>query len=119
MGAYESIGAANNVTLIITLGVSGADFNSYTVENWQALVGFEQESWLGQALSNATVTADVTATADTGSGVPSVNYGFSAGEGGSVGTLTITISGLNVPEPTTSTLSLLALAGLCARRRRK
>lgn len=37
---------------------------------------------------------------------------------GSVGTI-ITINGLNVPEPTTSTLSLLALAGLCARRRRK
>ena len=37
---------------------------------------------------------------------------------GSVGTI-ITINGLNVPEPTTSTLSLLALAGFCARRRRK
>lgn len=36
------------------------------------------------------------------------------GNGGQVGTLSVV-----VPEPTTSTLSLLALAALCARRRRK
>ena len=31
----------------------------------------------------------------------------------------LAISGMSVPEPTTATLSLLALAGLAARRRRK
>jgi hypothetical protein len=56
--------------------------------------------------------------AETGEAAPTVSYGYAAG-GSNVGTLTITITGLNVPEPTTSTLSLLALAGLCARRRRK
>ena len=35
------------------------------------------------------------------------------------GVLSIAVSGLAVPEPTTSTLSLLALAALAARRRRK
>ena len=35
------------------------------------------------------------------------------------GVLSIQISEFSVPEPTTTTLSLLALAGLCARRRRK
>ncbi|MBR2313615.1 MAG: autotransporter-associated beta strand repeat-containing protein, partial [Akkermansia sp.] len=46
-----------------------------------------------------------------------VSYG--AGTGAQVGSLVITIAGLNVPEPATSTLSLLALAALAARRRRK
>ncbi|MBQ9829191.1 MAG: PEP-CTERM sorting domain-containing protein [Akkermansia sp.] len=35
------------------------------------------------------------------------------------GDLVITISGLSIPEPATSTLSLLALAALAARRRRR
>ena len=41
------------------------------------------------------------------------NYYVSFNSEGSV------IAGLSVPEPTTATLGLLALAGLCARRRRK
>lgn len=120
MGAYESTGAVSGATLTITLGVSGADFSSYTVENWQALVGFEQDSWLGQALVDATFTTEaVAAPAEAGSAAPTVSYGYAAGGGGgNVGTLTITITGLNVPEPTTATLSLLALAALAARRRR-
>ena len=44
----------------------------------------------------------------------SVSYRVS----GDVGSLVL-VSMDVVPEPTTSTLSLLALAGLCARRRRK
>jgi hypothetical protein len=44
----------------------------------------------------------------------SVSYRVS----GDVGSLVL-VSMAVVPEPTTSTLSLLALAGLCARRRRK
>lgn len=119
IGAYESTGAVSGATLTITLGVSGANFSSYTVENWQALVGFDQESWLGQELVDATFTTTV-APAEAGSSAPTVSYGYAAGDGGSnVGTLTITITGLNVPEPATATLSLLALVGLAARRRRK
>lgn len=50
------------------------------------------------------------------SGVTFDSIGFIIdGEGGSVGIKNISI----VPEPTTATLSLLALAGLAARRRRK
>lgn len=45
-------------------------------------------------------------------------YGNPIGRGSYVGLNTVTFSG-TVPEPTTATLSLLALAGLAARRRRK
>ena len=121
MGAYESTGAVSGATLTITLGVSGADFSSYTVENWKALVGFD--GWLGTMLENQNATyqvADGAAAVSEGASAPAVSYGYAAGGGGgNVGTLVITISGLNVPEPTTSTLSLLALAALAARRRRK
>lgn len=101
-------------TLVIELGnFDYADFAAVEGDAWTTYVGFQKGSWLAEALSN-------TPAALTEGGAPTVSYGFtSAGEGSNVGMLTITINGLNVPEPTTSTLSLLALAGLCARRRRK
>lgn len=52
-------------------------------------------------------------------------YTFKAGEIGFTGyyagshALNLVVGGGSVPEPTTGSLSLLALAGLCARRRRK
>ena len=88
-------------------------------EAWGELVGFS--GWLGTMLEEqGAVFAGAAGDPVAQSTAPSVSYGYSAGSGGSnVGTLVITINGLNVPEPTTSTLSLLALAGLCARRRRR
>lgn len=53
------------------------------------------------------------------------DYTFKAGEIGFTGyfwgshNLNLVVGGGSVPEPTTGSLSLLALAGLCARRRRK
>ena len=85
---------------------------------WGELVGFE--GWLGTMLEEQNATfAGAAGEPVAQSSAPSVSYGYTAGSDGNVGTLVITINGLNVPEPTTSTLSLLALAGLCARRRRK
>ncbi len=87
-----------------------------------ASVLFASDSWLGKLLAqsnNANVEISISqvaageAAAAGGGASTGVSYST-----GSVGTI-ITINGLNVPEPTTSTLSLLALAGLCARRRRK
>ena len=58
-------------------------------------------------------------------GPQSSDYTFKEGEIGFTGydfgshALNLVVGGGSVPEPTTGTLSLLALAGLCARRRRK
>ncbi|MBQ8376858.1 MAG: PEP-CTERM sorting domain-containing protein, partial [Akkermansia sp.] len=106
--------------LSITLSGFGSDF---VIED-NAILGmvkFDASSWLAQALEeqgaewSAEITEATENTVVTQSSVPTVTY--SAGE--NVGTLVITINGLNVPEPTTATLSLLALAALAARRRRK
>ena len=89
-----------------------------------ASILFAADSWLGQLLSsqgaNAYVSGslDAPASVSEGGSGSSVSVSYSAATGDNVGTI-ITITGLNVPEPTTSTLSLLALAALAARRRRK
>ena len=87
---------------------------------WQALVGFE--GWLGQMLVDQDATYNVgeaPAVAEGGTAAPTVSYSYTAGTGSNVGTLSIVVAGLNVPEPTTGTLGLLSLVALAARRRRK
>ena len=107
--------------LSITLSGFGSDFRITSEEAILGMVKFDASSWLAQALEeqgaewSAEITEATENTVVTQSSVPTVTY--SAGE--NVGTLVITINGLNVPEPTTATLSLLALAALAARRRRK
>ncbi|MBQ6942567.1 MAG: PEP-CTERM sorting domain-containing protein, partial [Akkermansia sp.] len=84
---------------------------------------FTADSWLGQLLTAQGATAYVSGAVETpasvseGGSTGGVSVSYSAATGGNVGTV-ITITGLNVPEPATSTLSLLALAALAARRRR-
>ena len=108
--------------LSITLSGFGSDF---VIED-NAILGmvkFDASSWLAQALEEqdaewrAEITASTENTVVAQSCVPTVTYSAVTGE--NVGMLVITINGLNVPEPATSTLSLLALAALAARRRRK
>ncbi len=98
----------------LTITLSGFSM----AEDGTANVLFAENSWLGQLLSQAN-NADVEisyspVTVGGAGGDEGVAVSYSTGN---VGTI-ITISGLNVPEPTTATLSLLALAALAARRRR-
>ncbi|MBP3499449.1 MAG: hypothetical protein J6J97_05120 [Akkermansia sp.] len=111
-----------NLTLTLNYTLAG-DLASAETVNWQDLVGFT--GILGDLLTAQTPEATVdlaegeAAVAASGT-APTVEYTYRApADGAQVGTLVIAINGLNVPEPATSTLSLLALAALCARRRRK
>ncbi len=108
----------------LSITLSGVGFDSY--ENLTAGSGiiFTADSWLGQLLTAQGATAYVSGAVETpasvseGGSTGGVSVSYSAATGSNVGTV-ITITGLNVPEPATSTLSLLALAALAARRRRK
>ena len=120
LGAVEQHGSGV-YDITITLDGFGAEYD-FTQVALAGLVKFDADSWLGKEIGNvepvvsiadeqqvATLSDNVGAAA-----TPSVSYTATP----SVGTLVITITGLNVPEPATSTLSLLALAALAARRRR-
>ena len=113
-------GAFGTYTLTFTLDVNlGAGFTEGSID-WSSLVGFD--GWLGSMLATQMPempdVGEMPAELSQEAG-PSVSYNYTAGEGSNVGSLVITINGLNVPEPATSTLSLIALAALAARRRRK
>lgn len=108
-------------TFSITL--EGFSLSDYTGTGENKGLYFAADSWLGQLLvaqgasqyvKGDTLEAGAQATAGSGSGV-SVRYYNSTS---SVGTVII-ISGLQVPEPATSTLGLIALTALVSRRRRK
>ena len=108
-------------TYDLTITLSGFGDGFTVTQDILNMVGFDSTSWLGLALVSqkaeyTVVTEQTPATAGEG-GVPTVSY--AAGTGASVGSLVITIAGLNVPEPASATLGLAALMMLCARRRRK
>ncbi len=96
----------------------GADFTveSLTGEDWRELVSFG--GGLGELLDlqGATYLSPADEVASI-TGNPYVFYDYEVTDG--IGSLVVTVHGVTVPEPTTATLSLLALAALAARRRRK
>ena len=105
-----------------TITLSGFSMGDYSGLATGGPLVFASDSWLGNLLSKAenadvqmVITSTETAAAAAAESGAATGVTFSSG---SVGTV-ITITGLNVPEPATCTLSLLALASLAARRRRK
>ncbi len=120
LGAVEQHGSGV-YDITITLDGFGADY-AFTQEDLAGLVKFDADSWLGKVIGNVTPEVSivdeqqVAALSDNvgAAATPSVSYTATP----SVGTLVITITGLNVPEPASATLGLAALMMLCARRRR-
>lgn len=109
-----------NITLEGTLNMTGSDFSKvlFTGTNMQQSEGiWDASSFI---VTDANGQALTYAGSDSGH-VGEEGYFWLETKGGeTVGsTLTVTIVAKATPEPTTATLSLLALAGLCARRRRK
>ena len=102
-------GSDKNATIPVTLTLAGIttnislDFGGRTTTGTLDLAG-DNAITIG---ANETVSLALTMTASNG---------FNTYSGITAGSVTYT---LPVPEPTTATLSLLALAGLAARRRRK
>ncbi len=116
-GAYD-------VTLTLSnFGISGAVLGESGDLTALSNAGITFTGWLGDALSNqttATALAEAVEDAPAAPTAPTVSYTYTpVTEGSNVGTLVITINGLNVPEPASATLGLAALMMLCARRRRK
>ena len=133
---------ANNTDNAITLGgfstvanavTSGGGTHAAGIGNLWTLVKLQQsetdystlgESYASLAADSASGTSSVTFSQDVvidakASQTFTMTFDRRSGEGGSTGFANITSIGVNViPEPTTATLSLLALCGLAARRRR-
>ena len=105
----DGVSQANNTSrdLILTLGGDFGGTASYT----------HQGSNTGSLISKP-LTLQKAVSVAVGD---SVDFSLNVQEGVSLGTFvglkSITFSTPNIPEPTTATLSLLALAGLAARRR--
>ena len=139
-GLSVEAGTTLTLNLDVLNAVGGDEHGTYDLTITLTLTGFDAEfdfssitdqvvidagSWLGYELSgvipvvtNSALNEGASAV-ENSAGAPTLTYTTTAASGGNVGTLVITIGGLNVPEPTTATLSLLALAALAARRRRK
>ena len=116
-GAYDDgptsdvLGSEGSVTLTYTLGAHDDSSGSWIY------VGDNETSYYATGLSTSYSTFDTIKIDNLGGAVEQVyvhNRVLSTAE---VGTLMGEIA--SIPEPTTATLSLLALAGLAARRRRK
>ena len=109
--------AGTPITLIEDLSMESSGFDFYNMTPDQTTLTLNGKV--------AGETVEMGGTQFTYVGPQSSDYTFKEGEIGFTGyeegsyALNLVVGGGSVPEPTTGSLSLLALAGLCARRRRK
>ena len=127
-GEYVALGvtlkeAAESITLTFdTTGKLGYSLWSYDGTTATELVGLTYQGGAGDGIESTYNTADI-AAGSTIFAIWTANHPTSSETGGQA--ITVSEIGLSytaappVPEPATATLSLLALAGLAARRRRK
>lgn len=119
--------AAGSVTGLVDLEFVFTGFSTDLAYGTGSLAGLKEAygiefgGVLGEMLHPAADTENMLNVASTISTDSADTWAlnFGAGTGINEGNLVITISGLSIPEPTTSTLSLLALVALAARRRRR
>ncbi len=124
-GEYVALGvslteAADRITLTFdTTNKLGYSLWSYNGTTATELVGLTYQSATGTGISSTYNTADI-AAGSTIFAIWTANH--SSGNAGGGAAITVSNIGLSytaaVPEPATATLSLLALCGLAARRRR-
>ncbi|MBQ7024135.1 MAG: hypothetical protein IJN29_11165 [Akkermansia sp.] len=110
-----AVGDAESFTLSFNLGDGISLYDSeWTPEALAGVITFGGAlgEWLSGSETQYTLASDAVATASLDGLVPTVTYAMTDGV-----LTSISISG-NIPEPTTATLSLLALAALAARRRK-
>ncbi len=111
-----AVGDAESFTLSFNFGDGISLYDGeWTAEALSGAITFGGAlgEWLSGSETEYTLASDAVATASLDGLVPTVTYAMTNGV-----LTSITVSG-NIPEPTTATLSLLALAALAARRRRK
>ncbi len=111
-----AVGDAESFTLSFNFGKGISLYDGeWTAEALSGAITFGGAlgEWLSGSETEYTLASDAVATASLDGLVPTVTYAMTNGV-----LTSITVSG-NIPEPTTATLSLLALAALAARRRRK
>ena len=115
--AVVAASAGKPITLIEDLNKDCGGFSFYFITPAQTTLTLNGAGY-GETVSMGGVEFTYVGPKDS-------DYAFKAGEIGFTGyeershALKLVANGKPTPEPTTGTLSLLALAGLCARRRRK
>ena len=124
LGDLSSYAAMGPGKYDLSITLSGFRMSEYDGDYANSALQFAAGSWLSELLAqdnNANVQISITQATEGAAAAAAGVSGGSTGVSYSTGNvgMVITITGLNVPEPTTSTLSLLALAALAGRRRRK
>ena len=123
--SYSQINQMNQLSgTLLTL-----DFDSYTSDNGKGFAALYKElqgyDYVAVEFDNTVTSADFTTlevkssiTNGQGATATSTGYYIDSANGTATSGVVVYFDALALPEPTTSTLALLALTALCARRRR-
>ncbi len=116
-GFANDVSISDSLTLDVTL--TAAMYDAFVAQyEAEGYIGFELENVLAGSITSA--TGDITVNIFDETGMLYGGSGLTITDIATSAAGNVTIVGVNyIPEPSTATLSLLALAGLLARRRRR